>query len=212
MSGSDNTSDQAMRLEVVHPNAAGIDIGNAAHYAAVPPDRDAEPVRSFGCFTEDRNRMADDRLEQCGILTVVMQSTGVYWLPVYEILVQRGFEVFLVNARHARNLPGRKSDVQECQWLMKLHSSRSFIAFRIAMPVTPLMSVITLAICTFICVSSFCIRWIDALADFTRSSRCRQYVRNTQISPVGRKELFSRLPSDCPADLGTRPLNEIRWA
>lgn len=114
-------SDRMMNLDVMHPNAAGIDIGNAAHYVAVPPDRDEEPVRSFGCFTEDLNRLAD-WLAKCGIVTVAMQSTGIYWLPVYEILVQRGFEVFLVNARHTKNLPGRKSDVQECQWLMKLHT------------------------------------------------------------------------------------------
>lgn len=112
---------QMMSLEVVHPNAAGIDIGNAAHYVAVPPDRDPEPVRRFECFTQDLHALAD-WLGQCGIVTVAMQSTGVYWLPVYEILVQRGFEVFLVNARHTKNLPGRKSDVQECQWLMKLHT------------------------------------------------------------------------------------------
>jgi transposase len=112
---------QSMSLEVVHPDAAGIDIGNAAHYVAVPPDRDGEPVRRFDCFTQDLHAMAD-WLNRCGIVTVAMQSTGVYWLPVYEILVARGFEVFLVNARHTKNLPGRKSDVQECQWLMKLHT------------------------------------------------------------------------------------------
>src|SRR5882757_6835849 len=121
MSKSAMQRDEMMSLDVVHPNAAGIDIGNATHYVAVPPDRDADPVRTFECFTEDLNKMAD-WLAQCGIVTVAMQSTGVYWLPVYEILVQRGFEVFLVNARHTKNLPGRKSDVQECQWLMKLHT------------------------------------------------------------------------------------------
>jgi hypothetical protein len=116
-----STDDQLMNLEVLHPNAAGIDIGNAAHYVAVPPDRDSEPVRRFACFTQDVRAIAD-WLKQCGIVTVAMQSTGVYWLPVYELLVERGFEVFLVNARHTKNLPGRKSDVQECQWLMKLHT------------------------------------------------------------------------------------------
>ena len=121
MSKSAQAIDEIMSLKVLHPNAAGIDIGNAAHYVAVPPDRDPDPVRTFPCFTEDLNRMAD-WLEKCGIRTVAMQSTGVYWMPVYEILVQRGFEVFLVNARHTGNLPGRKSDVQECQWLMKLHT------------------------------------------------------------------------------------------
>ena len=114
-------SKAAMSLEVVHPNAAGIDIGNAAHYVAVPSERDPEPVRHFDCFTEDLRKMAE-WLAQCGIDTVAMQSTGVYWLPVYEVLAERGFRVFLVNAAHTKNLPGRKSDVQECQWLMKLHT------------------------------------------------------------------------------------------
>ena len=108
-------------LEVVHPNAAGIDVGNSAHYAAVRPDRDAEPVRRFACFTADLYRMAD-WFESRGVKTVVMQSTGVYWMPLYEILEQRGFEVYLVNARHTKNLPGRKTDVQESQWLLKLHT------------------------------------------------------------------------------------------
>ena len=121
MEKKSSTDDQLMSLEVLHPNAAGIDIGNAAHYVAVPPDRDTEPVRTFACFTQDVRAIAD-WLKQCGIVTVAMQSTGVYWLPVYEVLVERGFEVFLVNARHTKNLPGRKSDVQECQWLMKLHT------------------------------------------------------------------------------------------
>src|ERR1700716_2202245 len=121
MSKSARQRNEIMSLDVVHPNAAGIDIGNAAHYVAVPPDRDAEPVRTFECFTEDLHKMAD-WLAQCGIVTVAMQSTGVYWLPVDENLVQRGLEGFLVNARHTKNLPGRKSDVQECQWLMKLHT------------------------------------------------------------------------------------------
>ena len=111
----------ALSLEVVYPNAAGIDIGNAAHYVAVPPERDQEPVRRVERFTEDLKKMAE-WLAQCGIDTVAMQSTGVYWLPVYEVLAERGFRVFLVNAAHTKNLPGRKSDVQECQWLMKLHT------------------------------------------------------------------------------------------
>src|SRR5258705_9091303 len=108
-------------LEVVHPHAAGIDVGNGAHYVAVRPEQDAEPVRRFECFTADLHRMAD-WLEACEVKTVAMQSTGVYWIPLYEILEQRGFEVYLVNARHTKNLPGRKSDVQERQWLLKLHT------------------------------------------------------------------------------------------
>ena len=108
-------------LEVVHRDAAGIDIGSREHYVAVGPDRDAEPVRFFHCFTEDLHRLAR-WLKECGIRTVVMQSTGVYWIPVYDVLEQYGFDVWLVNARETRNLPGRKSDVQESQWLLKLHT------------------------------------------------------------------------------------------
>src|SRR5580704_1625155 len=110
-----------LNLEVVHPHAAGIDIGNASHYVAVPPSRDKQPVRSFGCTTGELKAMAD-WLKQCGIRTVAMQSTGVYWIAVYDILEQAGLEVYLVNARYTKSLPGRKSDVQESQWLMKLHT------------------------------------------------------------------------------------------
>ena len=108
-------------LDVVHPRAAGIDVGNSAHYVAVRPDQDPDSVRRFECFTADLHRLAD-WLESCGVETVAMQSTGVYWIPLYEILEQRGLKVYLVNARHTKNLPGRKSDVQESQWLLKLHT------------------------------------------------------------------------------------------
>lgn len=108
-------------LEVVHPDAAGIDIGNERHYVAVPPKRDSEPIRPFGCTTAELRAMAD-WLKQCGIRTVAMQSTGVYWIPVYDILENAGFEVYLVNARDTKNLPGKKTDVQESQWIMKLHT------------------------------------------------------------------------------------------
>jgi hypothetical protein len=108
-------------LEVIHPDAAGIDIGNESHYVAVPPSRDSQPVRRFGCTTAELKAMAD-WLKQCGIRTVAMQSTGVYWIAVYDILEQAGLEVYLVNARETKNLPGRKTDVQESQWLMKLHT------------------------------------------------------------------------------------------
>src|SRR5712671_1113621 len=82
-------------LEVVHRDAAGIDIGSREHYVAVGPDRDPEPVRTFGCFTTDLERLAEF-LKKCGIKTVVMQSTGVYWIPVYDVLEQAGLEVCLV--------------------------------------------------------------------------------------------------------------------
>jgi transposase len=108
-------------LEVVHPHAAGIDVGNGAHYVAVRPDRDPQPVRRFECFTADLHRLAN-WLQSCGAKTVALQSTGVYWIPLYDILEERGFAVYLVNARHTKNLSGRKSDVQESQWLLKLHT------------------------------------------------------------------------------------------
>jgi len=110
-----------LSLEVIHPDAAGIDIGNETHYVAVPPSRDSQPVRRFGCTTAELKAMAA-WLKQCRIRTVAMQSTGVYWISVYDILEQAGLEVYLVNARDTKNLPGRKSDVQESQWLMKLHT------------------------------------------------------------------------------------------
>jgi transposase len=112
--------DWTLGLSVVHPKAAGIDVGNEYHYVAVPPSLDPEPVRVFGCFTADLIALAD-WLKQCGIETVAMQSTGVYWMALYDILEERGMAVFLVNARDTKNMPGRKSDVQECQWLLKLH-------------------------------------------------------------------------------------------
>ncbi len=108
-------------LDIVHPDAAGIDIGGSEHWVAIGPDRDEEPVRRFDCFTEDLQQMAD-WLTGRGVRSVAMQSTGVYWIPVFEILQQRGLEVYLVNARHTKNLPGRKSDIAECQWLLKLHT------------------------------------------------------------------------------------------
>src|ERR1700681_2379245 len=110
-----------LSLEVVHPDAAGIDIGNESHYVAVPPTRDSQPVRRFGCTTAELKAMAE-WLKQCRIRTIAMQSTGVYWIAVYDILEEAGLQVYLVNARETKNLPGRKSDVQESQWLMKLHT------------------------------------------------------------------------------------------
>jgi transposase len=108
-------------LDVVHPDACGIDIGGKEHWVAISPDRDERPVRCFDCFTADLERMADWLVER-GVRSVALQSTGVYWMPVFEILQQRGMEVYLVNARHTKNLPGRKSDIEECQWLLKLHT------------------------------------------------------------------------------------------
>jgi transposase len=108
-------------LERMNPNAAGIDCGSATHYVAVPTDRDPTPVRAFQTFTADLHRLAD-WLTACGVTTVAMESTGVYWIPLYEILEGRGFDVVLVNARHVKNVPGRKTDVVDCQWIQELHS------------------------------------------------------------------------------------------
>jgi len=108
-------------ITLTHPNAAGIDIGSAAHFVAVPPDRDDQPVREFASFTADLHRLAD-WLDACGVDTVAMESTGVYWIPLYELLESRGFTVLLVNARHVKNVSGRKSDVLDCQWLQQLMS------------------------------------------------------------------------------------------
>ncbi len=105
----------------MHPDAAGIDIGNSEHYVAIAPSKNEEPVRKFGCFTSDLRELAR-YLKAHGIRSVAMQSTGVYWIPLYDVLEEEEFEVYLVNARDTKNLPGRKSDVQESQWLLKLHT------------------------------------------------------------------------------------------
>lgn len=108
-------------LAVVNPDAAGIDIGSREHWVAVPPGRDEDSVRSFSALTPGLHELAD-WLVRCGVTTVALESTGVYWVPLYEILEARGIEVQLVNARHVRNVPGRKSDRLDCRWLRKLHT------------------------------------------------------------------------------------------
>jgi transposase len=108
-------------MPMVHPNAAAIDVGATMHMAAVRADRALEPVRSFGTFTADLDQLVD-WFTECGVETVVMESTSVYWIPIFELLDARGFTVFLVNARDAKHVPGRKSDVSDAQWLQRLHS------------------------------------------------------------------------------------------
>jgi transposase len=110
-----------VELSVVYPNAAGIDIGASSHFVAVPPERAEQVVREFGSFTQDLEHLSG-WLKDCGVDTVVMESTGVYWIPVYEFLESRGFTVLLVNARHVKNVSGKKSDVLDCQWLQQLMS------------------------------------------------------------------------------------------
>src|SRR6266550_1464736 len=108
-------------LPELKPNAAGVDMGAREIFACVPADRDAESVRSFPTFTQDLHALAD-WFQRCRVDTVAMESTGVYWIPLFQILEARGIEVCLVNAQHVQHVPGRKSDVLDCQWLQYLHS------------------------------------------------------------------------------------------
>jgi len=112
---------KGQRLTVVHPDCAGIDVGSAEHWAAVGPEHAEESVRRFGTFTPDLEALAD-WLEGLGIRVVAMEATGVYWIPLYELLDARGFEVYLVNSRATRQVSGRKSDVLDCQWIRELMS------------------------------------------------------------------------------------------
>ena len=108
-------------LDIIHRDAAGIDVGNESHFVSVPPDRHPQPIREFGSWTAALEEMAR-WLKDCRIRTVVMQSTGVYWIALHDVLQRHGLKVNLVDARGSKNVPGRKSDVQECQWLRKLHT------------------------------------------------------------------------------------------
>lgn len=108
-------------LAMVNPGAAAIDIGSTMHMAAINPQADNNPVRAFGTFTGDLHEMAR-WFNACGITSVAMESTGVYWIPAYEVLEERGFHVILVNARYAKNVPGRETDVSDAAWLQRLHS------------------------------------------------------------------------------------------
>jgi transposase len=122
-SGPSRKTSLPPELQHVNLNAAGIDVGAEAHFAAVPPGRDpqGQDVREFSAFTADLYALAD-WLAACGVETVAMESTGVYWIPLFEVLEERGFEVKLVNPRHVQNVPGRKTDVLDCQWLQQLHT------------------------------------------------------------------------------------------
>ena len=112
---------KAEPLAVVHRDSAGIDVGKRKHYVAVDPSRFDEPVRHFGTFTQDLEAMAE-WLSSCGVREVAMESTGVYWIPVFEVLDRAGFEVHLVNPRATKQVSGRKSDVLDCQWIRQLMS------------------------------------------------------------------------------------------
>jgi len=114
-------ADLPRHLRHINVNAAGIDIGSDRHLVAVPEGRDVVSVREFKAFTADLHALAD-WLSHCGVTTVAMESTGVYWIPLYEILERRGFQVYLVDARRVKNVSGRKSDVLDCQWTQELHT------------------------------------------------------------------------------------------
>ena len=121
-SRSKSKSDKSHQtLRVVDPNTAGIDLGSEFHFVGVNPDKWPDPVKSFGCFTRDLREMGNWLLAR-QVTSVAMEATGVYWMPVYEVLVSMGLTVRLVDARKVHNLPGRKSDIQDCQWLRELHS------------------------------------------------------------------------------------------
>ncbi len=113
--------DLLKEMPQVRRDAAGIDLGSRSHWVAVPADRDAEPIREFSSLTEGLGKLAD-WLKSCAIKTVAMEATGVYWIPTFDLLEERGFEVHLINAKHLKNVPGRKSDVLDCQWIQQLHS------------------------------------------------------------------------------------------
>jgi transposase len=129
---------EGKEFQVLNPNVSGIDVGSREHYASVPEDRDSKPVRRFGCYTSDHLSLVA-WLKACRITTVVMESTGVYWVPLCEVLEEHGFEVYLVDARHVRNVSGRKSDVQDCQWIRRLYSYGLLsAAFRPKPEITPM--------------------------------------------------------------------------
>lgn len=106
---------------LINPDAAGVDLGSREHWVAVPVDRDLQPVRAFGTFTEDLKSLVQ-WLKDCRITTVAMEATGVYWVPLFQLLEEAGFKVALVNARQIKNVSGRKSDVLDCQWIQRLHT------------------------------------------------------------------------------------------
>ena len=129
---------EGKEFQELNPNVAGIDVGSREHFVSVPEDRDSQPVRRFGCYMSDHLSLVS-WLKACRITTVVMESTGVYWVPLSEVLEEHGFEVYLVDARHVRNVSGRKSDVQDCQWIRRLYSYGLLgSAFRPKPEITPI--------------------------------------------------------------------------
>ena len=150
----------AAPFKQMHRNATGIDVGPAYHWVAVPRDRDAQPVQRFGALTADLHALAE-WLRQCQIATVVMESTGVYWIALFEVLEERGFDVRLVDAHDARQVPGHKTDVRDCQWLQELFTAAC---------VAPFVPRTTSVCCVATCGNGVCSwPWPRAL-----SSTCRK--------------------------------------
>jgi hypothetical protein len=130
-------------LSIVNPNAGGVDVGNESHFAAVPSDRDPNPVQQFGCWTADLNRMADWLVSR-RIDTVAVQATGVYWMALDDVLTKHGIRVVLVNARNTKNVPGRKTDVQECQWLGHKRDGMVYLPWtRLTVGAAPVVRILT---------------------------------------------------------------------
>ena len=152
---------QSSSIKIINPNAAGIDIGASSHFVAVPENRSKEFVKQFGCFTPDIENMIT-WLRECKIKTIVMESTGSYWIPVFEMLDQAGFEVKLVDAHHVKNVRGRKSDVIDCQWLQQLHTHGLLsAAFRPENEIVELRSFLNKGPCSLkqpLCISNTCKR------------------------------------------------------
>ncbi len=121
ISNTAQKSKKIEKLDYINVNAAGIDIGAKSHFVAIPHGRDSKCVREFPTFTNSLTELVN-WLKAMNIHTIAMESTGVYWIPVYDMLEAAGFEVLLVNARHIKNVPGRKTDVLDCQWIQQLHS------------------------------------------------------------------------------------------
>jgi transposase len=126
-SGKTTNRNATTAMESINPNAAGIDVGSQRHYVAVPTGRAENAVSNFGCYTPDLDEMARWLIE-CGVTTVAMESTGVYWIPVFEVLREHGLEVKLADVRHMKSVPGRKTDVVDCQWIQQLHKALSDIS------------------------------------------------------------------------------------
>ena len=184
---------KAERLEVVHPDCAGIGVGKRKQYVVVDPSRFEDPVRHFGTFTRDLEAIAD-WLCACGVRQVAMESTGVYWIPVFEVLDRAGFEVHLVNPRATKQVSGRKSDVLDCQWIRQLMSYGLLRgAFRTPDALCPMRSYVDYLIRVFQPVASF-----GLLTDFAADALDARPARS--IADIGTAPGPAVVPSEPVAE------------